>query len=82
MNYEGWAVFCDCDFIFLDDVANLIKNLDNSKQFIVYNMIILQKKNIKWMAKNKQFIQEKIGLVLLFLIVLIRVQKNLLLKSK
>ena len=31
MNYTGWAVFCDCDFIFLDDVNNLIKNLDDSK---------------------------------------------------
>ena len=31
MNYNGWAVFCDCDFIFLADVANLIKNLDNKK---------------------------------------------------
>ena len=26
MNYEGWAVFCDCDFIFLDDVTNLFKD--------------------------------------------------------
>ena len=31
MNYSGWAVFCDCDFIFLDDVSNLINNLDESK---------------------------------------------------
>ena len=31
MNYSGWAVFCDCDFIFLDDIGNLIKNLDTSK---------------------------------------------------
>ena len=31
MNYTGWAVFCDCDFIFLDDVNNLIKNIDDSK---------------------------------------------------
>ena len=31
MNYNGWAVFCDCDFIFLEDVNNLIKNLDESK---------------------------------------------------
>ena len=31
MNYKGWAVFCDCDFIFLDDVSNLVKNLDSSK---------------------------------------------------
>ncbi len=31
MNYSGWAVFCDCDFIFLNDVKSLTKNLDNSK---------------------------------------------------
>ncbi len=31
MNYNGWAVFCDCDFIFLDDVKNLLLNLDKSK---------------------------------------------------
>ena len=30
-NYEGWAVFCDCDFIFLNDVSNLFSNLDSSK---------------------------------------------------
>ena len=31
MNFEGWAVFCDCDFIFLEDISNLTKNLDKSK---------------------------------------------------
>ena len=40
-------------------------------------MTIHLKKNIKWMDKNKQFIQEKIGLVLFYIIVLILVQKNL-----
>ena len=30
-NYDGWAVFCDCDFIFLNDVSNLFSNLDSSK---------------------------------------------------
>ena len=30
-NYQGWAVFCDCDFIFLNDVSNLFSNLDSSK---------------------------------------------------
>jgi len=23
MNYEGWAIFCDCDFLFLEDVKHL-----------------------------------------------------------
>ena len=31
MNYQGWGVFCDCDFLFFNDVANLFNNLDNSK---------------------------------------------------
>ena len=31
MNYKGWAVFCDCDFVFLSDVSGLLKNLDESK---------------------------------------------------
>ena len=31
MNYNGWAVFCDCDFVFLEDVNILFKNLDKSK---------------------------------------------------
>ena len=31
MNYSGWAVFCDCDFIFFEDVAKLFKNLSSDK---------------------------------------------------
>ena len=28
MNFQGWAIFCDCDFIFLDDISKLLQNLD------------------------------------------------------
>ena len=31
MNYNGWAVFCDCDLLFLEDVNNLFKNLKEDK---------------------------------------------------
>ena len=31
MNFKGWAVFCDCDFLFLDDVAKLFEELSNDK---------------------------------------------------
>ena len=31
MNFKGWAVFCDCDFVFLDDVAKLFENLSEDK---------------------------------------------------
>lgn len=29
--YEGWALFCDCDFLFFGDVANLLQYQDSSK---------------------------------------------------
>ncbi len=29
--YKGWAIFCDCDFIFFQDVFKILENLDNSK---------------------------------------------------
>ncbi len=31
MNYSGWAVFCDCDFIFLKDINSLVDNLEKDK---------------------------------------------------
>ena len=31
MNYNGWAVFCDCDFLFLEDVSLLLNSLDENK---------------------------------------------------
>ena len=31
MNYNGWAVFCDCDLLFLTDVSLLFNNLSEEK---------------------------------------------------
>lgn len=33
--YEGWALFCDCDFLFLADVAELMPLLDETKALLV-----------------------------------------------
>lgn len=33
--YEGWAVFVDCDFAFLADVAELLPFMDESKAVVV-----------------------------------------------
>ncbi len=30
-NYEGWAIFCDCDFIFFDDISKILDGLDTKK---------------------------------------------------
>ena len=31
MSYKGWAIFCDCDFIFFDDISKILASLDPSK---------------------------------------------------
>ena len=31
MNFEGWAVFCDCDFLFFQNVEILFKDLSKDK---------------------------------------------------
>ena len=30
-NYHGWAIFCDCDFIFFEDISNILIDIDKSK---------------------------------------------------
>jgi len=30
-NYKGWAIFCDCDFIFFEDISNILNDIDKSK---------------------------------------------------
>jgi len=30
-NYTGWAIFCDCDFIFFEDISNILTDIDQSK---------------------------------------------------
>ena len=30
-NYKGWALFCDCDFLFFEDVEKILNNIDESK---------------------------------------------------
>lgn len=33
--YQGWALFCDCDFLFLDDISRLWALRDDSKAVMV-----------------------------------------------
>jgi len=35
MNYQGWAVFCDCDFLWTDDIQKLFNLRDDSKAIMV-----------------------------------------------
>lgn len=31
MQYRGWALFCDCDFLWLRDPADIIRDIDDTK---------------------------------------------------
>ncbi len=31
MNYNGWAIFCDCDFIFFKNINDILIDIDDSK---------------------------------------------------
>ena len=31
MNYKGWAIFCDCDFLFFQDISLLFESIDEDK---------------------------------------------------
>lgn len=35
MQYDGWALFCDCDFLFQDDIAKLFACRDDEKAVMV-----------------------------------------------
>ncbi len=31
MNFKGWAIFCDCDFLFFEDILKIFNSLDQKK---------------------------------------------------
>ena len=76
-NFKGWALFCDCDLLFMEDVNNLFA-LTNDQYALMcvkhdYNP---KKRELKWMVSNKQFIQEKIGVQLSYGIVVMSLIKK------
>ena len=75
MNYQGWAVFCDCDFIFLEDISKLIKNLDNSKAIYCVKHDYTPKEKHKMDGQKQTIYPRKNWSSFIFLIVHIQVQK-------
>lgn len=49
--YKGWALFCDCDFLFLDDVAKLTEYLDPSKAVLCVKHDYTPKATVKMDGK-------------------------------
>ncbi len=45
--YEGWAVFVDCDFLFMADPAELLPLLDDSKAVMVCKQLHVPRETVK-----------------------------------
>ena len=45
MNYKGWAIFCDCDFLFYEDISLLFNSLDSNKALycVKHNYVPIEK---------------------------------------
>jgi len=51
MNYQGWAIFMDCDMLCTEDISNLWKLRDNK-----YSLMCVKHKHIP--TKNQKFLGE------------------------
>ena len=49
--YEGWALFCDCDFLFFGDVAELLPHCDDSKAVVCVHHDYTPKATVKMDGK-------------------------------
>lgn len=45
--YSGWALFCDCDFLFLTDVNSLFDTIDNNYAVMVVKHDYVPKSSVK-----------------------------------
>ena len=52
-NYEGWALFIDCDFLFLEDVAKLFEHIDNSYAIMCAKHDYTPKEGVKMDGKQQ-----------------------------
>jgi len=53
MNYEGWAVFCDCDIIFVTDIKELFDQADDKYAVMVVKHDYKPKNTVKMDGKEQ-----------------------------
>lgn len=52
--YKGWAIFCDCDFLFTGDIAELIPLLDDTKAVMVVKHDHIPSETVKMDGQAQQ----------------------------
>lgn len=58
-DYKGWAVFCDCDFLWTCDIAELFQLTDESKAVMVVKHDYVPKSAVKMIDKPQSFYARK-----------------------
>ncbi len=64
MNYQGWALFMDCDMLMKADINELWRLRDDRYAVQVCKHDYTPKSKVKFLNQNKQFILKRTGLVL------------------
>jgi hypothetical protein len=59
MNYQGWAVFCDCDFLWTDDIQKLFDLRDETKAVMVVKHDYTPVEGIKMDGKQQHIYPRK-----------------------
>lgn len=59
MDYKGWAIFCDCDFLWLGDVKDLIAQADDQYAVMVVKHDYRPQNTIKMDGKRQEYYPRK-----------------------
>ncbi len=59
--FSGWALFCDCDFLWLGDIAGLANYAQGARRSIASSMIIRRRRRPRWMAQCRPSIRARTG---------------------
>ena len=59
--FSGWALFCDCDFLWLTDIGHILTLPRRQKQCFASSMTTARRRRSKWMALCNQCIPVRIG---------------------
>ena len=59
MDYKGWAVFCDCDFLWLGDIKDLIAQADDRYAVMVVRHDYRPQNTVKMDGKRQEYYPRK-----------------------
>lgn len=59
MDYQGWAIFCDCDFLWLGDVKDLIDQADDQYAVMLVRHDYRPQNTIKMDGKRQEYYPRK-----------------------